>query len=405
MFGESTPHMLLRMVLMSPLGFLIKFAIVWGASSIIGLVLHELSHAAVGWLVGKQIKEIRIGDGPTLFQLRFGETLFCVRRWPKQGTVFPYPSRHERKFASILFIMAGPAMEFLLFALACYVFYLSTTSIDGSEWTQWIALVAINRLASVLSNTVVPRDLRRDGKPVPNDLKRLFEIIKQGPPSSRAFWEHYTQSLAGYWDGKGPSPQPSRQSERIAHRLYAKPDNVMAVPDQADLDALDREIRRGPPPAETLYILESLTWRALAASRDDLVPRMDAWTRQAVSILPRLRTSRGVVLGMLGRHDEALKMLEGADDWPALFNNILIAQVLFHKGEQAAAINRFETSLEREGSQMDEFTPYMSQLVERIAIEIGATITLSAVGHVQAEGPSGEESVKDCEPADGEPVS
>lgn len=408
-FAVCPPHILLAAAFtvvalsrmreepVAPLFILLLLPAVLSLSWIVGLFLHELAHAAAGWLVGIQIKEIRVGGGPVLLQWRLGETLFCVRRRPICGAVFHYYSFHERKFAELILVIAGPAMNIFSLALAVYV----GANDLLPEGMQWVAFaVLIERLYRVIV-MVEPRDVWLYGQSRPNDSKRLLRLLLDivrrrttRSPAISALWDSYMQLLAVYWDGKGSGPRPSRPSERIFGRLYIhnrlthKSDSIANLPDQSDIEALERELQRGLHPAEALYILDSLVTNALYDGRGDLLDRVDGWSRQALSIRPDLATlrgSRGAVLGLLGRYDEALEMLEHADysdNFNALLNNVFLAQVLFRKGERVAAVDHFETTLAHYEFQTAGFVRSVRQLVERIGREIGAAIAPSA-----AEGP------------------
>ncbi|MCL2715834.1 MAG: site-2 protease family protein [Alphaproteobacteria bacterium] len=355
---------------MSPL-VLVAIPVIGYLAAALHTILHELAHALAGQAVGIQIQEIRIWHGEPLFRLRVGETVLTVGRGPVGGgLVQSYPQRKQQRWRMMMFVAAGPAMDIVFILVALRVG-------AGGGWFGFAGLMAALVGAVVLAVSAVPRRVTLFGEVRANDLLLLWQVTMTRPAVA-PIWPQYEKAVARYWNGTGPVPGMTRQSERIVFHLLGNP----GVPDEAGVGALEREIARKPHPAEAAYVLDVLTTRALLAGRDDLIGRMDSWSSTALALRPELATlqgSRGAVLGLLGRHDEALAIFDKVTpscDFDGLMVEVCAARSLFHRGEGAAAVTRFEAALARSGGSVGKVRADVQTLVRRIGEEIGARLAL-----------------------------
>lgn len=87
----------------------------------LGIVVHELGHAAFAAMASIAAYRIVIGVGPLLWRARLRDTWLEVRVWPVAGHVQSYLSVNDRGYREALFLIGGVmgnlAVVGLLFAL------------------------------------------------------------------------------------------------------------------------------------------------------------------------------------------------------------------------------------------------------------------------------------------------
>ncbi|MBW8907637.1 MAG: site-2 protease family protein [Mesorhizobium sp.] len=89
--------------------FLVIASFFFGAWT--SIVLHESSHALAGHLANLQIREFRVGLGPTVLNTRLLGVDIRVGTIPIAGRVRTFPQLFYSKSANLLLVAAGPAMD------------------------------------------------------------------------------------------------------------------------------------------------------------------------------------------------------------------------------------------------------------------------------------------------------
>ncbi len=111
------------------------------------LILHELGHAVMARVLGWRVREIVIGFGRTLWELRYGETLIKIKMAPIEGYVLPAPvDPGNVRLKSMLIYAAGPGAELVLLAFLIAIFGWDTVFNDADQ----LSLIALKTLAIVI---------------------------------------------------------------------------------------------------------------------------------------------------------------------------------------------------------------------------------------------------------------
>ncbi|MBA1144582.1 site-2 protease family protein [Mesorhizobium neociceri] len=340
-------------------------------SAWIGVALHEASHAAAARLANLQIREVRVGKGPTVFRTRLLETDFYLGLIPLGGWVRTFPSLRYSKSAMLLFYAAGPAMDLTWFAV------LITTLVNyrDSELGGAILAPAIIVQGMMLFGNLVPHHAKLYGERLPNDMLALLKTaFAKGDPNA-AYRESYLNAVRRYADPMEPPFQLSGRSDRIAAHLFERDASSPHLTDER-IAALEHELALTTSRSGQLLIIDNIATNIVAHR----TPRHDAYldwlTARAVALFPELPTlkgTRGAALARLGRYEEALAILDEADhseDFNRCLNAAFRALAHFHLGRGKLATAEFDTAAAILRSQ-DWASWIGSEIVNAIGAEIG----------------------------------
>jgi tetratricopeptide (TPR) repeat protein len=307
------------------------------------LALHEFSHAIAGRLAQLQIRELRIGLGPTVFRARLLKMEIYIGAIPLAGRVMTFPQLSWSKSANLYFIAAGPVMDVVWFAILIGAMALYR----DSELAGAILMPPIVFQIVVLFGNLPPRYIKVYGLRVPNDVLALWKII-HGYNPFEAHREHYLKVLPRYMRADDTPWHPTGQSDRIAFYVFK-----LDLTDE-DISALEDELAHTTFASEQLLLIETAATKILGKSAPPpsrLNALLDHLTEKAVAIAPELSTlkgTRGAALARLGRHEEALNILAQADESDD-FNRCLNAafRALAHSsaGQGDQAVAEIETSI------------------------------------------------------------
>ena len=340
-------------------------------SAWIGVALHEASHAAAARLANLEIKEIRVGKGPTVFRTRLLETDIYLDLIPMGGWVWTFPSLRYSKSAKLFFYAAGPAMDLGWFA----VLITTLVTFRDSELTGAILLPAIIVQGAMLFGNLVPRHVRLHGERLPNDMMALLKTaFTRGDPNA-AYRENYLNAVRRYADPLEPPFRPSGRSERIAAYLYTRDASSPHLTDER-IAALERELAFTTSRSEQLRTIDWIATNILARKSRHLDACLDRLTARAITLspeLPTLKGTRGAALARLGRYEEALTFLDEADhsdDFNRCLNAAFRALAHFHLGRGELATAEFDTAAAILRSQ-DWASWIGSEIVNANGAEIG----------------------------------
>lgn len=312
-------------------------------SAWISLVLHEFSHAIAGHLAKLQIRELRIGLGPTAFRTRLLGMEIRVGTIPLSGWVRTFPQLSYSKSANLLFIAAGPVMDVVWLRILVGASAISDESAPASP----ILVSAIMVQIMVISGNLFPHYVKAYGQRLPNDMLALWKIIRRDQDPNAVLRQNYLNALQPYMSPDEQLWQPTGQSDRIIFYL-SKPDLT-----DEDIAALEVEASTASR-SEQLLIIERTAMKIFAqpiqsASRYNTY--LDRQTERAVAMAPELHTlkgTRGAALARLGRHEEALNALAQADDtddFNRCLNAAFRALAHFHAGRKELIAAELETAI------------------------------------------------------------
>lgn len=340
----------------------------------ISLILHETGHALAGYSMKMQIREIRLGLGPTIFRTRWFGAEILVGLVPLTGWVRTFPQLRYSKAAMLLFIAAGPVVD-----LAWFFILIAALQLWGDVDAVRVALFPAIPIQLVLTlANIVPHHARLYGQRLPNDMLALWKTAwTKGDPAA-PYRQLYLSMLRAYADFEESSPPLSSRSDRLAYLLFEASSSPRHLSEQ-QAAALEHELSITPSRHEQLLIMDTIATHILAEE----TPRNDAYldrlTEKLLLLAPDLATlkgTRGGALARLGRHEEALTLLAGADDsndFNRCLNAAFRALAHFHAGrkDQAAA----ELDIANAILQSQNWADWIgSRIVGRVNAEIGHSL-------------------------------
>lgn len=144
------------------------------------LVLHELGHALMAWLLGWHVSVIVLGMGRPLGGFYLGRTPVLVRLFPIEGFIRSAPQDlHWPQLKSALIYAAGPGVELLLALLIVLLVGSDTlfTFTDHIPLLLWQSLALAAVVGGVLN--LLPHGIQTPGGFIPNDgLGILYSFLQ-----------------------------------------------------------------------------------------------------------------------------------------------------------------------------------------------------------------------------------
>jgi Peptidase family M50 len=268
----------------------------------IALFVHEFGHAFFGWLAGVRLKQIVLGDEPTLFRKRFGETDFVLNAIPDTAHVVPYFIVGRGTFGYSVFVAGGIFAN----AIACALLLVIAAWPSLSPHSQFVfKVLAFAQAIGVVVNAIPwpsrnPNDADEgsDG----NQLWRQWRSLLADPTP------YFQSLLEPYQNGSGPHEAPSWSAGlildcRLRPHRWTSPDVQFEI-----FGALTRELERGRMiRAEEMLTLETLISDWFVFAGPATPGEVDQWSLRLLELGPEIETlkgTRGAVLTMIGRHEE-----------------------------------------------------------------------------------------------------
>jgi hypothetical protein len=175
------------------------FAIAWGFAGSFWMmppliILHELAHAVVGWMVRLRVFGITIGRGRLLRRGRVGCWFMEWRLWPTMGLCWVLPRKAEgARWRMALMVAAGPASHLLLCVIA-WMHLRDTWPVEGFHDIRhglWCALLAANGMLLVMN--LVPFEFTWNQVKVGNDGRQLWELLRGRTAATASAW-HFQEA-------------------------------------------------------------------------------------------------------------------------------------------------------------------------------------------------------------------
>ena len=315
--------------LTSPEGTLTGWAVVnvllYPPIVVTSIALHEGGHALVARLLGLRVPRIDIGIGRRIARWRWRSTSISVHAFPLLGVTYLGADRIAGlKWRLWLTILAGPLTTALigvgaLGALDVGVIEASwphQAVLKGPAIVEMFACLAIWLLVfNLLPLPLLRTGLRTDGVQllrIPAADAREIEQLRLLPAVLEAEeLSERDQFDAGYQViRRAMETAPDSRVLRASLALM-----LMRREQLHDARALLLELLKDDDSLEVLVIRNNVAWVDFLIHADELREEAD---EHSALVLTRLKDAgfalgtRGAVLGWLGRHDEAIEMLQQA---------------------------------------------------------------------------------------------
>jgi len=318
-FSDWQPMMPLLKLLA---GFASLLAIVY-AFHWIAIFVHELGHVCAGLLVGFDLVEVRIGDGPRLCTFRAGTTHWHIFAVPWGGWVVGFPKNSDYyRIRQVIFIMGGPLASIVL---AVVVFALSFPGAlgfeHGPEMNPVTWLLTFLAVFEVFW-TLWPRKHRLYGGEVSSDGLLLWQI-RSGPKPAEVIagglqWRAVQALSIGH---KEEAISLVRQmievpnlANRFPHELVLA-DVLSEAGNHAEAEEIYRRLLGAVQEDDRRFVdlVDSLGSMALYHELPHLYPESEALLRRAIARWPEAKTLNGTLGGILveqNRDEEGRILIE-----------------------------------------------------------------------------------------------
>lgn len=334
----------------------------------ISLTLHEMGHVLAGRSLKWQIQEIRIGTGSTIYRSRrFGPEIL-IGIIPFGGRVMSLPQLRYSKAARLLVTAAGPVMDVAWFSTLIVAWRLGSDTVA----VKAALFPALAYQVLVIFSNVMPHYARHYGEHTANDMLTLWQTAWAKDDSLASHRQLYRTALQGY--SKVEEPLLTQRSDRIFYLILEVNSSRHPLTEQ-QFSALERELAITSSLSEQLLIMDSIAVHILAGkgSRDGAY--LDRLTERALLLAPELATlrrTRGAALARLGRHEEALTLLAGAEsnsDMDRCLNAAFRGLAHFHAGRRDLATAELEIATGILQSQ-NSVNQIVNQMVDGVVSEI-----------------------------------
>lgn len=276
------------------------------------VMLHEMAHAVAGRLAGLNIRRIRIGAEPFFIKFRFSHIDIQIGQPPGDGCVDIYTPLRRSKYRRLVFVAAGPVMDIVWFAMLWSLL----KAYHGQPFANSVLIPALAVQAYMIISNLIPRWVHLYGQSLPTDTLALWHLICEKEDPYAYHSANYAIALERYQVGDAPAFVVRPQAERIAFHYFAliwgRQQN-----DKEPLLALRDELKQELSSAEEVMAIDTIVSHAITRLPDRTEADLDTLTARALAMAPDIRTlqfTRGSVLARMGRHQEALALLDVRDD-------------------------------------------------------------------------------------------
>jgi tetratricopeptide (TPR) repeat protein len=285
------------------------------------IALHEAGHALVARALGLDVPRVQVGTGRELLVWRTARTRLSLHALPFLGmTLVGAKSIARLRLRFWLIVLAGPLVSLAVAAAAGFHFL--PTPAMTARFAPLDVLGFYNAL--IFIGNLVPITLLRRRALQQNDGAQLLTLPFQSAEYVALLLE--TTSQVQVMDALDADDLPG--ARRIAEaELARRPGSwglrsalgtvLLAEARHAEARALYLELVAAEPPRPPLRLVarNNLAWADFMLADESLREEADRDSAAVHAALPRVPFAlgtRGAVLGWLGRHDEALGLIERA---------------------------------------------------------------------------------------------
>jgi hypothetical protein len=293
---------------------------------LLGIIIHELGHAAAARLAGISVLDISIGSGSLCWVVRLGTLPVYFRTYPFVGAITRtfYDGVEPSRSRSALLLGGGAGVNLLLGigalaaaqGLANADSYAALVGFGIGAPQIWIGLYAL-----------VPRNWSFAGRRVASDGSRLIALLR-APPSKedalkgRAFAlgqrlivdRRFHEAVEHFRAAHERFPENGSLFALLVHAAGEAAGNRAAV-DCYLGDACSADPFKQPDKAGFAWALANVAWSAARLDEPELTDLADRLSQHALGILPSaagVLAARAVALGRLGQAQEAAALLTEA---------------------------------------------------------------------------------------------
>ncbi len=273
----------------------------------ISVVLHELGHLCVAYLVGLKAYKLEVGSGPSLWKGCIGNLFIDLKLFPSHGLAHAkYKTIKNIRWRLLAFTLGGPATNLLL----TFIFF-NEVGKNGASWPAFLLMIFE---IGVFTSNIYPRTTLINGVSLDSDGLSALRLLtsKNMHQSINNYKIIMEQSLARY------------SSKHSSRELFdGDVDSLMTLIFSAQLtedEEYENAVRelekllvvKYSSDGEKLLVLDHLCCLALYHGYQDILPKLDALSRQALELAPNsptIKGTRGAILVELERYEEALQFL------------------------------------------------------------------------------------------------
>jgi hypothetical protein len=306
-------------------GWAVVNVLVYPLIEVTSIALHEGGHALAARLLGLRVPRIDIGIGRRISRWRWRNTSISVHAFPLLGVTYVGADRVSGlKWRLWLTILAGPITTALIAIGALAVLDVGVTDafwpqhavLKGPAIVEMVAFQAIWLLVlNLLPLQMLRTGFRSDGTQllrIPTlDVREIEELRVMPAVLEAEDLRERDQFDAAY--------QVIRRAMEIApdSRVLRQSLAIMLMHREElhEARALLLELLKDDVALEVLVIRNNVAWIDFLIHADELREEAD---KHSEFVLSRLKDAgfalgtRGAILGWLGRHDEAIEMLQRA---------------------------------------------------------------------------------------------
>jgi tetratricopeptide (TPR) repeat protein len=299
-------------------------------TNILLVAAHELSHAAVGRLLGVRVYRVIIGYGKKLFSRRTFGISWELHEWiVGGGTLMASPPQKGSRVRLFGAILAGPALHgVLLIAAAAFQMFLLILQdgfgVDARAMLHWTGLFLNFNLILLIFNSLPMKAGIPSGQ-IGTDGWQLFHLIFMKPAEAEQLVQSYylmetleaslrndagtalryiEEGLARF--PEQPALRTSQGNVLIKQKRYAEAREIF-------LSLLSSE--EAKKPFFKYLIFNNIAYTDALLRNPDLMPEADRYSAEALRQLgwePMILGTRGAVLVEMGRLEEGIGLLKEA---------------------------------------------------------------------------------------------
>jgi hypothetical protein len=280
------------------------------------VILHELGHFIVAKVTRLNPISVTTGQGPELLNGRTNRVHWQIRAYPFSGYLIATSLGLQGKLlASFAMILAGPAVNLLLFTGAAWQIFSSTPAYRHSHWQSEVLLNAILRVNALLLGSLIPMCVKFNGQMQPTDGLHLLHLLKNkalAPVSRTAIVTAEstlpTQTISGtnLTESGAPILHPDPMS--LAWQQTLSTNNVDVL-----LHTYREYLRDKHLPSEARHQwLDAFATLVLFAGASEFLQEANRYSAELFAAKPAewtVKATRGGVLVELGHLEEGMTIL------------------------------------------------------------------------------------------------
>lgn len=322
------------------------------------VIPHELGHAIAAWLVRWEVFRINFGIGPCWLRCSIAGIPIQFRLIPDRGSVSTLSLRQrDWRVCRLMTLAAGPLANLAIAILAIELaggWKIFISDLFGSAWSTLALASGLQFVANIIPQT----HLMQEG-PVGSDGQQMMHLLFKPLPSEKARRLRYYMAK-GFALFASDRAQEALEVFSAAHAEY--PDQASIALGLTGALMMAGKVEEGrslvcqllkvhtTDSAVNAVLRNNLAWADLLLGSPTLLAEADESSAAAISLMPwdaSIQSTRGTVLAILGKPDEAMQLLrksmKGADRRSSRSSIFCAMAIVMHRqGPRKAAEEFFE---------------------------------------------------------------